>query len=133
MRPRSIAIWYTFEMSKSIQINWRVQEAKGFTDVLPFGLFEKTGNHARAMHKVLGPKGGEYDAYFALQVTDTTAKLDYRQFPEENRNAEMCLGVLTVKFRDSTRSDVDDVLWKELPEEGEQSIIKDESAVVFVR
>src|SRR5687768_6135699 len=94
-----------------IEIAWLKGEAKGTTDVFSSGEFSKAVQGAARQHFVRGPKGGWHTARFRLHTAGLRASLDYKVDKKFNTHRGMKLGVLELRFSDSSRTVVREMKW----------------------
>ncbi len=97
----------------SIEITWRGEDSKGYTDVLPIARFSQPCKEKTLIHEVRGPRGGSSEAKCHLIVRERTVDLDYTVFPEFNRRRDMYIGTMRLFFSDSDRTAVEQVVWKD--------------------
>ena len=92
-------------------VTWLSGDAKGYADWFPTADFVKPTMGAERVHLVTGPRGGRYHARCRVTVSQCTAVLDYRPFPEYNERYGMELGVMELRFADASRSHITHVAW----------------------
>ena len=94
-----------------IEILWHEEDADGYTDLIPGDWFRETGVIQERTHKIIGPKGGQYDATCDISVDEASVDLDYQPYETINCGHSY-IGTMRIKFADNLRSNVIEVLWK---------------------
>jgi hypothetical protein len=98
--------------TKFLSIRWIDSESKGYIDVFRASIFFNEGTINDYVHLVVGPQRGRYLAKCRVVVDAVSAELDYGAFPKQNKSREMLLGVLRLKFEDSSREKLRAIEWK---------------------
>src|SRR5690606_13414807 len=111
------------DMTRRIEIRWKRGTAAGYTDVFPIEEFSQPVTDAERTHLVRGPGGGSYTARYALSVKAREATLNYSAFAAYNKRQDMDVGVMTIRFTDGRRAQVQSVLWNLAPV-GNQADVK---------
>ncbi|HYN09130.1 MAG TPA: HNH endonuclease [Vicinamibacterales bacterium] len=110
-------------MHQAIEVSWRTDPGKGYTDVLPVDEFSKEVTGAERLHIVRGPRGGVHQARYRLDVSGSRARLDYTAFREFNVRHGMLNGRMELQFSNPARTHVEQLRWN-------GKIVKSSQAVV---
>src|SRR5262245_29533207 len=92
---------------------WHDAEAAGYTDFLPAEWFAAEGCVKGRVHRVIGPRGGFYEAQCDVTVSGITAELDYEAHERFNAAREMSLGVMRIQFTGPDRRAISQVWWRD--------------------
>ncbi len=100
-------------MPKAFVLTWGPDV--GYSDIIQVRQFAREARGVESLHLVRGPRGGEYQARYRLNVKAKRATLDYRAFNAFNTHAGMELGVFTLHFTNSNRTSLARVDWNGTP------------------
>lgn len=95
-----------------LTILWHAMEAAGYTDHIRSEWFASEGVRRGIIHLVTGPRSGRYEAKCDIRVKGAVVDCNYTRYQDFNNRNHIPLGVMRIRFGDSTRQSITQVLWR---------------------
>jgi len=101
----------------ALVLTWLERECDGWQDILPWALFDREVSGQVVTHDAHGPVAARDQAKCRLSVRGRVADLNYIPFRCFNEAQGMDLGVLRLRFADSSRQAISRVEWRHVEDD----------------